>query len=129
MKSLRDHSVLKFSAVGVINTLLDITVFTAMVSMTPVQAYAAQAAGYAAGMLNSFMMNKIWTFRKPGMGRYIAGEALRFFAVNAASLLVSAVLMWFLTDTLRVQVFLSKAVILAVTQVINYTGYRFWVFS
>ena len=49
---------------------------------------AASAIGYAAGVMQSFLLNRFWTFsntRPHGDGR-VGGEALRFIAVNLALL-------------------------------------------
>ncbi|MGI6587028.1 MAG: GtrA family protein [Gracilibacteraceae bacterium] len=119
---------LRFSAVGVVNTMVDASVFTVIVNLTSWPSYAAQCAGYAAGMFNSFIMNRIWTFRRFDAGS-ITGEALRFFAVNAFSMAASSAAMWLFTDVFKISAFLSKAGILLLTQIINYVGYRFWVFS
>lgn len=120
---------LRFSAVGVVNTIVDASVFTVIVNLTSWPSYAAQCAGYTAGMFNSFIMNRIWTFRNFDTGSSIAGEALRFFAVNAFSMAASSAAMWLFTDVFKISAFLSKVGILLLTQIINYVGYRFWVFT
>jgi len=126
---LKGNYILRFSTVGIVNTIIDIAVFTVIVSLTSWPAYAAQCLGYAAGMLNSFAMNKVWTFRRFDAGSSMVGEALRFFAVNAFSMVVSSSTMWMLTDIIGFTALISKSVIILLTLVINYAGYRFWVFT
>jgi len=126
---LKENCILRFSTVGIANTIIDIAVFTAIVNLTSWPAYAAQCAGYAAGMINSFAMNKVWTFKRFDTGSSMVGEALRFFAVNAFSMVVSSSTMWMLTDIFGFSALISKSVILLLILVINYSGYRFWVFT
>lgn len=83
---------------GVTNTLVDVGVFAALVAASaPV--VAANAAGYAAGTLNSFVLNRGWTFRDlrgPRWGRQFAV----FVGVNLAVLGLSTCLVWALAPLL-----------------------------
>lgn len=126
---MKGHFVVKFGTVGVLNTIVDIIVFTAILNLTPAPAYIAQGAGYGAGMLNSFVMNKMWTFRKFDTENSLAGEILRFFTVNAFSLAISMNVMRLLSDVLGISAIVSKSAVVILTQFINYTGYKFWVFN
>lgn len=126
---MKEKHLVKFSTVGALNTVVDLIVFTAVLNLNSVPAYIAQGAGYGAGMLNSFIMNKLWTFKKFDTGSGLAGEVLRFFTVNALSLIISIIMMWLLADIIGVSSFVSKAVILVLTQFINYIGYSYWVFN
>jgi len=126
---MKVNRILKFSTVGLINTLVDVAVFSMTANLMSVPAYAAQAAGYCAGMMNSFVMNKLWTFKKYKSDSALAQEILKFFTVNALSLAISVNAMWLLADTLKISYLISKALVLALTQAINYAGYKYWVFS
>ena len=126
---MKGNYILRFSTVGVLNTLVDITVFAGIMSLTSWPAYAAQCVGYAAGMLSSFTLNKTWTFRGLDAGSSLAGEVFRFFTVNVFSMAVSSGTMWLFADIMGISALVSKAAVLALTLVINYAGYRFWVFN
>lgn len=54
---------LKFSLVGVANTLVDFTVYTVLY-LLGVPYRIAQVFSYAAGTLNSYILNKKWTFAR-----------------------------------------------------------------
>lgn len=82
---------LRFAAVGVVNTAVDIGLFAALTS--PAAGIApglANIASYGTGMLVSFALNRNWTFRA-GDGPKLA-QFLRFFAVNMSALLLSTLL-------------------------------------
>jgi putative flippase GtrA len=53
---------IKFNIVGVLNTGVDFAVFTLLLGVN-VPYQAAQCVSYAAGTLNSFLLNKFWTFK------------------------------------------------------------------
>ncbi|MEN9932605.1 MAG: hypothetical protein RIS17_1178 [Pseudomonadota bacterium] len=75
---------LRFGVVGVANTAL--TTGLVWLLAPHVGVTAASVLGYAAGVVQSFLVNRFWTFgatRTGGAGRW-QGEALRFIAVNLA---------------------------------------------
>jgi putative flippase GtrA len=53
---------LRFGLVGVINTTIDIAIFSVLLAMTSLSPVAANTLSYSAGILNSFVCNKYWTF-------------------------------------------------------------------
>src|SRR5438552_16938904 len=53
----------KFGIVGVSNTLLTFVVYTLLLKVFGVWYLAASAIGFAVGTINSFLLNRRWTFR------------------------------------------------------------------
>lgn len=54
---------IKFALVGVVNTLIDFAVY-ALLTTIGVNYILAQWISYSAGILNSYVMNRKWTFEK-----------------------------------------------------------------
>jgi putative flippase GtrA len=54
--------VLKFGAVGAVNTLVDFLVFTLCSELGLLAPARAQTAGYLAGIVCSFVLNRTFTF-------------------------------------------------------------------
>ncbi len=80
----------RFSLVGVINTLLDFSIFS-LLTLAPLFAahyVYAQAISYSLGVACSLVLNKLWTFqqKEPMKPRQIAF----FLLVNLAALGVSS---------------------------------------
>lgn len=71
---------LRFGLVGVANTLTTWAVVRALAPLAGVS--LASVAGYAAGMVQSFIVNRLWTFRDTRSGAGWQREAVRFVAVN-----------------------------------------------
>ncbi|KAA8997129.1 GtrA family protein [Paenibacillus spiritus] len=121
---------LKFNAVGVLNTIVDFAVFTVLNSLGLFYT-AAQVLSYSAGTANSFIWNKKITFRDQESSRndrFDRGQLLRFIILNLCVMGLSLVLIRLLTDTLGIQVLLSKAAVTFITVIINFFGSRKWVF-
>jgi putative flippase GtrA len=68
---------LKFGAVGAVNTLLTLVIIRVM-TYTGSSQELANVTGYAAGLVNSYFWNRLWTFRsREGWRR----SAVRFLGV------------------------------------------------
>jgi uncharacterized protein len=72
----------KYGAVGVLNTAVTYLVFIALHRLLGIGEYWANAAGYAAGFVNSFAWNKAWTFKG---GEFRLYEFLLFALVALAA--------------------------------------------
>lgn len=82
---------LKFAVVGVLNTLVDFAMFQAL-NLLLGWVYAAQVAGFTCGVINSYLWNSNWTFRKERTKSF--REMSLFLLVNLLSLGVSLGVMW-----------------------------------
>lgn len=127
---------IKFGLVGVMNTAVDFLVFT-LLMLAGVHYLAAQVASYAAGTVNSYVVNKLWTFKGAGLspekggstgGRKDSGEFLRFMAVNIGTLLLSLLFLYILKSGLGLNALLAKLLVTGVTVIVNYIGSKLWVF-
>lgn len=79
-------SVIRFGLVGAANTVVAYGVFLLLNAALGADPAFAHAAGWTAGVVNSFVWNRSWTFKD----RDSSGKALvRFVAANASVLLAS----------------------------------------
>ena len=81
--------ILRFSAVGVLNSLIDFGVFYLLSTRFGVNVLSANAIAYGIAVTNSFLCNKYWTFSSPFSGRRTTWEFGMFVAGNLLGLLVS----------------------------------------
>jgi putative flippase GtrA len=79
---------LRFGAVGVANTGLDVALYSALTLGAGMPAVSANVASYSAGIGLSFVLNRAWTFRDRRRGRPWTQLAL-FAAGNLAGLALS----------------------------------------
>lgn len=85
----------KFLLVGGGNTLVTLTVILTLKSVFGVNPWIANAAGYVAGVINSFFWNKLWVFHSHGRRTY--DEALRFVVGFAVCYAAQFAVTWCLT--------------------------------
>ena len=118
--------IFKYNIVGIINTLIDLLIFTLLLSLINLDKNIAKLISFSCGVLNSFIMNKLWTFQK---NREFKGkELVKFIIINGITLGFSMLLINLLTMfRLDPRIGNSFAVFLAV--IINYLGYKLWVFK
>ena len=117
---------LRFCTVGAGNTAVDFTTFF-LLTLAGVPYLLAQVFSYSAGMVNSFFVNRKWTF---GVARKTnVSEIVKFIIVNGLSLLVSFGLLLILHDVIHLDLWLDKLVATGGSMVVNYMGSRLWVFT
>jgi putative flippase GtrA len=106
-----------YALVGIANTAVDFLVYLALTRMLDIGPMAANAAGFMAGALHSYVANGKLTFRDRMQPLLSAGLAVRFAGVTATCLSVStatiAAALTVLPDVA------AKAVALVVTLVVG----------
>lgn len=117
---------LLYVTVGGLNSGVDFTVFHLLYFITPLPAPACQAISYTMGVGNSFLLNRGLTFRDGAESR-IARQAGRFILVNFTSWLVGVTMIFLLTSA-GIHTTVAKVMTTSVTAVLNYLGYKRFVF-
>lgn len=117
--------IIKFGITGVGNTFVDYMVFTVLVLLN-VNAYFSQVCSFMAGMLNSYLINRRWTFHTKD--RFFSLQIVRFILANLSVLAVSMLLLKLLMDFAGWPVLIAKLGALCITMVLNFIVSRLWVF-
>lgn len=128
---------LRFGLVGCLNTALDLLVLNALLWLWPTPNTWAllldNSLAYAFGALNSFILNKYWTFRCHN--RTNLREVARFLVTTLAGLVCNDLLLWLLSDVLQqtplsptLGTNVAKVLAISGTVLISYLGMRLWVF-
>ena len=125
------HPFARFVVVGCANFVVSFAAFYASYTYLPLgeshgRAAVAWVLAYGAGLVNSFVLNRLWTFRAEG---HVAAHALKFGVLNAATLVGSTVIMLLLVDRvglpwLAVWLPLTLAILAA-----HYLGMKHWAFA
>lgn len=116
----------KFALVGALNTGVDFAVFALLALAAGVPVLWAQAVSYGAGVVNSYLLNRHWTFRVTR--RPHPGEWLRFGANQAAAFAAATAVLLLLAEGAGWTPLWAKAVSIAASLAVGYAGSRFWVF-
>jgi len=93
--------------------------------VSSIDAACANAAGFAAGMANSFLWNKLWTFKAVAETHT---QARRFIVVNLTCLLFSTAAIFVLTDLNNLPYNIVWVVTMGFVTVINFVASKYWVF-
>jgi putative flippase GtrA len=125
------HPFARFVAVGCANFVVSFAAFYASYQYLPLDETGGRGAvanvlAYCAGLLNSFVLNRLWTFRAEG---HVAAHALKFGLLNAATLVGSTAIVLLLVDRAGLP---ALAVWLPLTLVIltaHYLGMKHWAFA
>ena len=125
------HSLARFVVVGCANFVVSFAAFYGSYHYLPLGEFGGRGAvanvlAYAAGMLNSFVLNRAWTFDAKGR---VTVHAWRFTLLNAATLAGSTLIMLALVDyagypELAVWLPLLVAIVTA-----HYLGMKHWAFA
>lgn len=116
---------LRFCIVGFANMTVDFAVFFVL-TYYGMRYLPAQVLSYSAGVVNSFILNRTWTFRltsRPQMA-----EIVKFCCLNGASLGVSTGILFIAQDMFQLNLWLGKLAATAGGVAVNFIGSRCWVF-
>lgn len=119
----------RFSMVGMANTLVDFLMFTLFHGLVGLSYITSQVIGYSFGILNSFVLNRKWTFEDVNSNKKTFHELLQFIVVNLISLSITIITMNFLIKGLNLNVYVSKIIATIISQITNFLAYKLWVFT
>ncbi|MDJ0832861.1 MAG: GtrA family protein [Gammaproteobacteria bacterium] len=117
---------MKFSVVGVVNTLIHYALFYLLYSVFGVYHLLASTIGFIAAVINSFFFNKYWTFnsKSPNLGQ----QFVRFFIVSLLGLLINLMTMALLVEWLLIDPLLAQLAAIGLTLLVNFSGNKWWAF-
>ncbi len=116
--------IIRFGVVGVLNTAIDFALFALLYYVALWPLLAANALAYGVAVLNSYVLNKYWTFGDTSRGRTAALRGLLFVALNLVGLGLASAVIWALAQFLHPLV--AKVGSIAVTFIWNYwSNHRF----
>ncbi|MDL2221591.1 GtrA family protein [Parabacteroides sp. OttesenSCG-928-N08] len=117
---------IKYGIVGVSNTLITAIVIWVLMKLFGVPDVTSNAIGYAAGVLNSFIWNRQWTFKSQSGW---VQSAIRFGIVFAICYLLQLVVLLWLNKTLTIDPYYNQLIAMAFYTVINFIMNKFYTFK
>lgn len=127
----------RFGLVGCMNTTTGLLLLNGLLQLWPTQSLARlllfNTIAYACGALNSFALNRYWTFRRAGCPQ--AREGARFLMVVLAAIGCNDLILWLMSQALHLAHLnptlwanSSKVVAIGGTMLVSYLGLRLRVF-
>lgn len=135
---------LKFGLVGVMNTLIDYTLFQLIVYLlhisqrNSIEIFLANVTSASIALTNSFIFNKRWTFQDtrkdfwPQFLRFTIINVVGILVVNTGTLLLLDRILPLYFTILHISIktiFVTKVGAIGFTMVFNFLAYRKWVFT
>jgi putative flippase GtrA len=116
---------LRFVVVGAVNTLLSWSVYAAL-EHVGVPYLLASGLAFAVGALNSYVLNRRWTFRSRGRP---APEAVRFFVIQCVGLGIDVGLLYTLTEDAGIHHLIAQGLVFPVASAVTFGLSRQWAFA
>ncbi|MDH6358009.1 GtrA family protein [Parabacteroides sp. PF5-9] len=117
---------IKYGIVGVSNTVITAIVIWIMMRIVGCSDVLSNAIGYAAGVVNSFIWNKQWTFQSSA-GWIRSG--IRFIIVFGICYLLQLGLLIYLNKHLMIDSYYNQLIAMAFYTVINFILNKFYTFK
>lgn len=108
---------IKFSIVGLSNTLLSIITIYVLMKLG-VDFRVANLIGYIIGLTNSFIWNKLWVFKSKG--NKVIKEILLFFMVFVICYLSQYIILTFTALKMNVNKYISQIIAMIFYTLLNY---------
>ncbi len=118
---------IKYGVVGASNTLITLATYTLCVKLLGVPYLIALLIGYALGGLNSYLLNRHWTFQAGHLSHSHAGT--RFAVVQVVAILVNELLLYVLVHNSHVEKIAAQAILTAPIVVVTFFINRVWTFG
>jgi putative flippase GtrA len=116
----------KFGITGIMNTVVDFAVYTVLVSLAGMGLYVSQVISYCCGMLNSYAVNRKWTFdTKNG---FFSLELVKFIVLNLAMMLLGMGIIYLCVEQMGFHKLVGKLVSTVLVMAINFVVSNLWVF-
>lgn len=117
---------IKFALVGVMNTLLNWSIFFIL---TKVELYyiVANVIAYLIATIHSYFWNSIWVF-KYNNGSKIK-SSIKFIVLNIIGLLINTIILYVLVDIFNINKLISLMLTTVIVMIINYVANKVWVFN
>ena len=129
----------KFAAVGISNTTIDFGLFSFLKFATGatlgLQVAGINIPGFSLAVVNSYLWNKFWTFRKTET-REVSGEFLQFMVVSLVGVVLNSAVLFVVTTFIPPQFGLNESLWATAAKLFatpislawNFVGYKFVVF-
>lgn len=122
------HPFARFLVVGCANFVVSFAAFYLSYQHLPLggRGAVANVVAYGAGLVNSFVLNRVWTFRAEG---HVGVHAAKFVLLNAATLASSTAIVWLLVDRAGLPALLVWLPLTLAILAAHYLGMKHWAFA
>jgi len=118
----------KFAIVGVLNTFINMGVLYVFTEYLKVYYIVSAIFAFLVAVTNSFILNKIWTFKEDIKDK-TTKKYSKFFIISVLALITNLSLLYVFTEVFKFYYLISQVIAIAVSLWINFLGNKFWTFK
>ncbi len=118
---------LKYSAVGIVGTLVDVGSLYVFVDFAGLPVVRASILSFALAVLNNYIFNRFWTFKHHNSFGWHK-RFLKFVALSVVGLWLNSFAMYFFVHSVGIWYVYAKILASVVVFLWNYIGNRYWTF-
>jgi putative flippase GtrA len=116
----------KFCVVGGTGYVVNLAVFTALVTTLDVHYIPAAVGSFLVAVTNNYTWNRLWTFR--AQRGHVAWQGMRFLVVSTLALGANLLVLHLLV-TVGLDERLAQAIAIVLVTPINFVGNKLWSFG
>ncbi len=116
----------KYSLVGILNTLIGLSVIYFLFNVLHFHYIVANIIGYGCGLINSFILNKKWTFESK---RHFSKEIFPFLLVFGICYVINLLAVIFSVEVFKIHPNIAQLIGIAIYSVSNFLINKYWTFS
>lgn len=117
---------IKFALVGVLNTLINWTVFT-LLNFINMYYILANIIAYVIATINSYIWNYKWVFEYNGENK--KETTFKFVILNLIGLGINTIILYLLVDKFKFNKLIALVITTGIVMIINYLINKIWVFK
>lgn len=114
----------RFVAVGILNAIISVGSYFILLDINIYYLYSSLIA-HIIGITNSFIWNKLWTFKSKGN---LLKEYLKFNSVYVVTFVVNLILLIFFVEKFMFNPKIAGVLAIIIISIISFYGHRYWSF-
>lgn len=127
MNNLNLFKFIKFCLVGFSGMIIDFSVTYLLKEKVKISKYLANATGFILAASSNYILNRIWTFQSKNSN--IINEYSNFILIAIIGLGINTLVLWFFTDKLKKNFYISKILAVIVATLWNFLANSFFTFN
>lgn len=116
----------KYCLVGASGFIVNLMVFSVMVSVFDVHYWLAGTVSFGVAVTNNFVLNRYWTFGSSE--RDIFSQATRFLVISVTSWALNMLLLRLFIEDGNFNQYVAQTLAIGMVTVLNFTGNKLWSF-
>ena len=120
-----EKQIYRFISVGILNAIISVGSYFILLDLNVYYLYSFLIA-HIVGITNSFIWNRLWTFKSKGN---LLIQYLKFNSVYVVTFIVNLMLLMFFVEKFMLNPKIAGVLALIVISIISFYGHKYWSFK